>query len=200
MVKSNYAKLIHANLTKLYQKLPPDMELRLPAHKEGQDYIMDAFGGSCRIQRDKLLWQGEKEEGPRGILVTLYALHASQEPLQLEPLKGFKEFPNSMPYAGAFASHSEQILTAHVSKLVAAKEKICGCLKGHPAPSTVGGDVAWIVHPLPKIALCYIFYLADDEFPASVTCLFSGNANHFLPIDGLADVGEYTSRRMLSLI
>jgi hypothetical protein len=41
---------------------------------------------------------------------------------------------------------------------------------------------------------------ADDEFPASVTCLFSSNANQFMPAIGLADVGEYTSKKMLSLM
>jgi hypothetical protein len=48
--------------------------------------------------------------------------------------------------------------------------------------------------------LCYIFYRADEEFPASVTCLFSNNAPDFMPIDGLADVGEYTSKKILALI
>ena len=55
-------------------------------------------------------------------------------------------------------------------------------------------------YPLPKIALCYIFYEADDDFPALVTCLFSNNVNQFLPVDGLADVGEYISRKILNLI
>jgi hypothetical protein len=53
---------------------------------------------------------------------------------------------------------------------------------------------------LPKIALCYIFYEADDDFPASVTCLYSNNANQFMSVDGLADVGEYTSRKIINLI
>jgi len=53
---------------------------------------------------------------------------------------------------------------------------------------------------LPKIALCYIFYLPDEEFPASVTCLFSNNARLFMPLDGLADVAEYTSRRIIEII
>jgi hypothetical protein len=53
---------------------------------------------------------------------------------------------------------------------------------------------------LPEIALCYIFYLPDDEFPASATCLFSANALSFLPLDGVADVAEYTSRGMIQLI
>jgi hypothetical protein len=47
--------------------------------------------------------------------------------------------------------------------------------------------------------LNYIFYLADDEFPASATCLFSNNALSFLPIDALADTGEYCSRKIIEL-
>jgi hypothetical protein len=56
------------------------------------------------------------------------------------------------------------------------------------------------VKPLPKIALCFIGYLADEEFPASATCLFSSNASDFMPMDGLADVGEYTARTICRLI
>ena len=57
-----------------------------------------------------------------------------------------------------------------------------------------------MVRPLPKIALCYVFYEADEEFPPSVTCLYSHNAHLFMPTDGLADVGEYTSRTILDLL
>jgi hypothetical protein len=64
----------------------------------------------------------------------------------------------------------------------------------------VSGDIAFRVMPLPKIALCYIFYEADEDFPASATCLFSANANDFMPMDGLADTGEYTSRKILQLL
>ena len=64
----------------------------------------------------------------------------------------------------------------------------------------MGGDFSFVVYPLPKIALCYIFYDPDEDFPASVTCLFSNNARRFLPLDGLADVGEYTSRKILEIV
>jgi hypothetical protein len=37
------------------------------------------------------------------------------------------------------------------------------------------------------------------RFPVG-SCLYSNNANLFMPIDGLADVGEYTSRKILNLI
>jgi len=50
-----------------------------------------------------------------------------------------------------------------------------------------------------KIALCYLFYEADEDFPASATCLYSTYAEQFLPVDALADVGEYTSRTILNI-
>jgi hypothetical protein len=40
----------------------------------------------------------------------------------------------------------------------------------------------------------------DEEFPASVICLFSQNALSFMPLDGLADVAEYTSKAISQLI
>jgi len=48
--------------------------------------------------------------------------------------------------------------------------------------------------------LYYIFYHADEDFSASATCLFSNNALSFLPVDALADTGEYTSKRIIELI
>ena len=71
---------------------------------------------------------------------------------------------------------------------------------GKEAPDGISGDFSFIVYPLPKIALCYIFYEADDDFPASVKCLYSNNAQQFLSVDGLADVGEYCSKKILELI
>jgi hypothetical protein len=73
-------------------------------------------------------------------------------------------------------------------------------LNGEISQDYDGGDFSIIVRPLPKIKLRYIFYLADEEFPASATCLFSNNALSFLPVDALADTGEYTSKKIIDLI
>jgi len=42
--------------------------------------------------------------------------------------------------------------------------------------------------------------LPDEEFAASVTCLFANNASFFMPVAGLADVAEYTSKKIISMI
>jgi hypothetical protein len=154
---------------------------------------MSVSNNYAKIVRDNLkkIYEQPMIELVRAFLISLYALHVRPEPIVLEPFKAFKDFPNSMPYAGAFVTHSQQILVPVVDRIIEAGERILEPFRGQKAPAGVGGDYSFV---------CYIFFEADDDFPASVTCLYSNNAGTFLPIDGLADVGEYTSRKILELI
>jgi hypothetical protein len=196
----NYKKIVDANLAKLYADPPHNLAERLPASQKEHQFIFEAFGGVCRIAPQGIHLDDELQTSVIGILLSLYALSAAPAPCILEPFKAYKDFPDSMPYTGAFASHTEQILVPQVSALSTGRGRILQQLNGYDATDMVAGDVAFVVYPLPKIALCYIFYAADEDFSASVTCLFSNNANLFLPMDALADVGEYTSKKILTLL
>ena len=196
----NYAKLAKDNLERLYGNLPDNLDRNLPAEKNGLAYSFTAFGRSCEISPGKISLDGDEPPGVIGILLSLYALHANGEIPVLEPFKAFKEFPDSAPYVGAFASHTEQVLLPKVDGIKTRIESITERLSGQPAPPTVSGDFAFVVRPLPKIYLCYIFYEADEDFPPSVICLYSANANRFMPMDGLADIGEYTSKTILNIL
>ncbi len=196
----NYAQIVRNNINRLFNPIPKGSAENLPADKSKNSFVFTAFGEICEIGPDGIFLNKKKQTGVTGILISLYALHAVPTPLVLEPFKAFRELPGSMPYTGAFATHTQQILVPHASQIKVLKNQISRQLDGHKAPKTMGGDFAFIVHPLPKIALCYIVYLADDEFPASVTCLFSNNAHCFLPTDALADVGETTSRKIIDII
>lgn len=199
-MKDNYTKIVKANLDRLYGNLPKDLSKNLPGKQEGEGFVFDAFGEKCMIE-PKGITLGNKEHSPVfGILISLYALNACPDICISQPFKAFKEFPDSMPYAGAFTTHTEQLLVPHVAKIKESVQIITERLKGETSPAGTGGDFSFVVYPLPKIALCYIFYEADEDFPASVTCLYSNNALLFLPIDGLADVGEYCSKMILELV
>jgi len=200
MMSNNYAKIVQDNLKKLYENLPADLAWALPAQQNGNFFLFEAFGETCKIRSDSIFLGEVQQTGVIGILISLYALNASLETCLVEPLKAFKDLPNSMPYAGAFVTHTQQILVPHVEKIQISADRVIETMKGCKAPSNVGGDFSFMVYPLPKIALCYIFYEADEDFPASVTCLYSNNAISFLPIDALADVGEYTSKKLLDII
>ncbi|MFC1828240.1 DUF3786 domain-containing protein [Thermodesulfobacteriota bacterium] len=199
-MRDNYAKIVQNNLKKLYENLPEDLERLLPGDRQGDGFVFEAFGERCEVRPDGIFLGEALESGVLGILISLYVLHAGPETCILEPLKAFKDFPNSMPYAGAFVTHTQQILVPHAERITEKKDRIMARLKGQAAPSSTGGDVSFLVYPLPKIALCYIIYDADEDFPASVTCLYSSNALSFMPIDGIADVGEYTSKKILELL
>lgn len=200
MTTDNYLKLAKANLDRLYDNLPDALEERLPGWRNGSAYSFSAFGRLCVIAPDGITLDGAEPPGVIGILLSLYALNAVPDLPVLEPLKAFKEFPDSAPYVGAFASHTEQILIPVVKRIRSKTGLIMERLSGGAAPSSISGDFAFLVRPLPKIFLSYIFYEADEDFPPSVTCLFSNNANRFMPMDGLADVGEYTSKTILEMI
>ena len=199
-MSNNYAKIVQDNLNKLYQNLPADLANVLPAQQNEDSFLFEAFGDTCEIRSDGIFLGEVQQTGVIGILISLYALNAKLDPCLVEPLKAFKDLPNSMPYAGAFVTHTQQILVPYVEKIRVSTPRIMETLNGCKSPSNVGGDFSFMVYPLPKVALCYIFYEADEDFPASVTCLYSNNAISLLPIDALADVGEYTSKKILTVI
>ncbi len=196
----NYEKIIRHNLDRLYKNLPDDLDRRLPGQRQKDQFLFKAFGQSCRIEPDGIFIGEEPQTGVVGILITLYALHANEDPCLPTPFKAFRELPNSMPYVGAFASHTESLLIPYINRIESNSGLLFKNLNGELSTGSEGGDFSMIVRPFPKIKLHYIFYRADDEFPASATCLFSNNALSFLPIDALADTGEYCSRRIIELV
>ena len=197
---SQYRAIIARNCAALFEGDPEERAAAMAAAWNGASFELEAFGARWELTPGGIIVDGQPETGPRGIILSLYALHAAADAMILEPLQSFKELPDSMPYTGAFANRTEQALVQAVGRIAAAREKIVACLQGDRAPSGTSGDFAFVVRPLPKIALCYVFYEADEEFPPSVTCLYSHNAHLFMPTDGLADVGEYTSRTILDLL
>jgi hypothetical protein len=193
---NNYAAIVTQNLRQLFETRPADLASLLPATAVADGFEFAAFGYRCRIAPGGIFLDGRPESGVLGVLVSLYALNANQGSIQVEPLQSFKDLPGSMPYADAFTTHTEIPLIARLQGIEASEARILTALDGAPYEA---GDFAYLLRPLPKVALVYVFYRPDEEFPASVTCLFSCNARNFLPLDALADTGEYTSRRILDL-
>jgi hypothetical protein len=196
---SNYRKIIDQNLQTIFQKREDDLERFLPARREGQAFRFQAFGEGCVLGPEGILLSDLPEQGPRAIVVTLYARSVGPEPIRLEPFLSFKDLPGSMPYQGAFTANAERPLIPLVEKIDAAKEAIAASFDGAVNAPGEAGDFSLLLYPFPKIALCYIFYRQDEEFPPSASCLFSANAGSFMSTDGLADVGEYTTKRLLEI-
>jgi hypothetical protein len=197
-MSSNYAAIIRENLARIFKLDLKERSAALPARIENEAFVFNAFGAACTLTEKEVRLNGRPEDGPMGIIISLYALHATRDACLLEPFKSFKQMPDSAPYAGAFTQRTEQALVPAVGRLNERRSHIYALMEGFDAPAAVSGDLAFVVRPLPKIALCYVFYLPDEDFPAGVTCLYNNNAHLFLPTDALADVGEYTSKMILT--
>lgn len=197
---TNYEKIIRENLTFAYKEGEKRLEETLPARPEAGRLVFRAFGEECFLEPDAISFSGKIDLGPKALIVSLYAAHSNPGPVTLEPFKAFKDLPGSMPYQGAFTVNSESVLVPHVLKLKEKGEIILQSFPGEVRPAGAAGDFSVLLYPLPKIALQLIFYLPDEEFPASATCLFSCNAMSFMPLDGLADVAEYTAKALIDLV
>lgn len=197
---TNYERIIRDLLERLYRERHDDLEGHLPAERRGNRFFLKAFGKPCVISPDLISLAGVPASGPEGLLVALYAIHSRADPIRLVPFKAFKDLPNSMPYHGAFAANTERVLVPYVASIKKYQHHITKVFDGTEGLPEQGGDFSFVLYPLPKVALSFIFYLQDEEFPASATCLFSCNALSFMPLDGLADVGEYTAKAIILLL
>lgn len=195
-----YRKIRDEYLRKAWTRKPEVLSVCLPAEIKGDGLIFRAFGEECILTKEEIMFAGKPVDGPVGLLVALYASHVPNLALQFHPLKSFKELPNSMPYHSAFAANAERILEPYVTKMNLCKEKIISQFSGYVNEDAMSGDFSFTLFPLPKVPLYYIFHLPDDEFSASVTCLFANNAGFFMPTDGLADIAEYTAKKIIMTI
>jgi len=195
-------RLLQIQLTyirELYAQLPDDLDRSLLAVREDNVFRFKAFGQPCAITPEGIHLSGELLTGGMGIIIALYARYASRDEVQLSPPKAFAQIKGSRPHQGAFRARSEQSLVPHVGAIRESIEGIVQVFDGFENKDG-SGDFSFTLFPLPKVPLSHVFYLADEEFSASVICLFAANAEAFMPVDGLADVGEHTAEKIIELI
>ncbi len=187
-------------LQKAWLRPIDELVAAIPARYEANALHFQAFGEPCEVHREGILLGGEPLRGAEGILIAIYASVVKDEPVQRQPLKAFRQFPGGMGYQAAFALNAEKSLIPYVESIQKKQEELIACFSGTPNKEMKRYDFSFTLYPLPRIPLTYLFNLPDDEFPASVTCLFASNADRFLPVEGLADTAEYTARRIIHLV
>lgn len=198
-MSGNYLKIQQEYLQRAWSRPLQDLELSIPAEYRQECLHFRAFGQPCTLCNESVLLDQQSATGPEGLLVAIYASCVTAKPVRIHPPISFKELPGSMPYQAAFAANAERILIPFVPAIQCKQQEILSSFPGHLNSDAESGDFSFTLHPLPRIPLYYIFHLPDEEFPAAVTCLFAANALDFMPLDGLADVAEYTSRRIQSM-
>lgn len=199
-MKDNYGEIQKIYLRKAWGRSLSELEAALPARRVGNGLQISAFGETCQLLPEQIILGGREIIGPTGILIALYASYVPAQEIVWYPLQSFKEFPESLPYQGTFTAQAEKPLQPHVGTIQRNISRIISLFNGQIPAAPPSGDFSFILYPLPRVGIYYIFYLPDEEFPPAISCLFAANALAFLPVAGLADVAEYTAKKIIELI
>ncbi|MCU0500827.1 MAG: DUF3786 domain-containing protein [Anaerolineae bacterium] len=106
----------------------------------------------------------------------------------------FRELPDGLFYAQAFAGHAEGLLA----------EKLGGNLGGfRRAAESLGGspldlaNAAYRFQAFPRLAVAALLWEGDEDFPAQARILFDAHAGHYLPTEDLAGIGDWLAHHLI---
>lgn len=142
------------------------------------------------------VYESETNEEPAvaiRIILLHYLIHADGTHPVNEWI-AFRQLPGGQAYEAAFRQRVPLPLgtafDANATEVTAAAEVLGGI------PLSFG-DVSYLFHTLPRLRMAAVFHRSDDEFPASANVLFDGAAEHCLPTEDLAVLGELLAELIL---
>ncbi|MGC8779947.1 MAG: DUF3786 domain-containing protein, partial [Anaerolineae bacterium] len=141
---------------------------------------------------------GPTEEPPREAHVSIqivllhYLLTADGTP-PADRWITFRELPDGLFYAQAFAGHAEGVLAeklgAHLARFKQAAEALGGAALDL-------ADASYRFQALPRVAVAVLLWEGDEDFPAQARILFDAHAGHYLPTEDLAGIGDWLAHRL----
>lgn len=107
----------------------------------------------------------------------------------------FAELPDGRFYTRAFQSYTGHELGRHFASAPNRFESAAASLGGQPSGL---GNLAYSFQILPRVNLLIVFWLGDEDFPASFQVLFDESASHYLPTDAYAILGSTLTHRLIA--
>jgi len=96
-MSQNFLPIQKEYLQKAWGRSIRELEESLPARYDRNCFHFQAFGEPCEIHPQEIILGGEPLRSAEGILIAMYASFVTNEPVQLKPLKSFKQFPLPTP-------------------------------------------------------------------------------------------------------
>ncbi len=60
------------------------------------------------------------------------------------------------------------------------------------------GDVSFSLKILPRVAMTFVLWKGDEEFPPAIQILFDRVVDRYLSLEDVVVLGEMTSRRLIA--
>ncbi len=105
----------------------------------------------------------------------------------------FRELPDGLFYAQAFAGHAEGLLAEKFGVAPDRFRRRCEELGGSPLNLA---DASFRFQALPRLAMAALLWEGDEEFPAQARILFDASAGHYLPTEDLSGMGDWLAHRL----
>jgi hypothetical protein len=105
----------------------------------------------------------------------------------------FRELPDGMFYAQAFAGHAEGLLAEKLGANLDGFRRAADSLGGSPLDLA---NAAYRFQAFPRLAVAALLWEGDEDFPAQARILFDAHARHYLPTEDLAGIGDWLAHRL----
>ena len=134
-------------------------------------------------------------------LVLYYYLTADGAPLS-ERWVSLAELPDGRFYNQAYQGYRGRKLSLAFGNRLEALAQAVQAQGGEafrpPGAEEAPGDAAFHFQAFPRLPLLLVYWLGDEEFPASAQVLFDASASHYLPTDVCAILGGMLTGRLIA--
>jgi hypothetical protein len=134
-----------------------------------------------------------KAAHPAIVIVLLHYLLTADGARPADRWVAFRELPDGLFYAQAFAGHAEGLLAERYSADRDAFRRACGALGGMPLDLA---DASFRFEALPRLAVAVLLWSGDEEFPGQARILFDAMSGHYLPTEDLSGIGDWLAHRL----
>ena len=127
-------------------------------------------------------------------LIILYYFSFADNAKPADKWIAFTELKDGRFYNAAFYSYTSRPLVSRFQNKRELFEKNAEQVGGE---RIIFADTAFVFQILPRVKILTAYWEGDEDFPASIHILFDGSANHYLPTDGYAILGNILTRKLL---
>jgi hypothetical protein len=127
------------------------------------------------------------------IIVLLHYLLTADGTRPADRWVAFRELPDGLFYAQAFAGHAEGLLARKYGADPDAFRRAAAAMDGMPLDLA---DASFRFQALPRLAVAVLLWNGDEEFPGQARVLFDAAAGHYLPTEDLSGVGDWLAHRL----
>ncbi len=157
---------------------------------------MPLFGEKCCVGAEGVYKGQVKLDAIGSILVVRYLLQAGNAPMANKWLP-YRDLKDGAQFSSFIKANIEdRIAHAFRGRRDVLAQRL-SALGASAAGKDLPGDVALVVHPLPKVPVLSLFWDADEEFPASFQFLFDASALSYLDLEALAVVLQYIYLKLI---